>query len=174
MGINELVVDSELFSKISSDDNKYEDIHQLIVYKIKNNDFDKNDLGECTSFVDILKAIKNEKCVFAYNDETQKKCIEIVGKCPKDIKEMFIDILRKEPCCKKIEDYFDTTEKELFKDSLLESKIPFINVAYHLSNKLIISTKEEIETKYENCFTELCEVRVVCKSACEVKEEIYR
>lgn len=173
MEINEFVVDSELFSKINSEGNNCETILQLIHSKIKNGDFSVNDMNECICFVDILKAIINKKCVFAYNDEIKTQCIETVKKCPDDIKIMFMNILGNSSHCKKIDSNFDYRKKSLFIGTPLESKIQFINVAYHLNNKLIISTKEEIDTKYKDSFYNLCLVEVACKNVCEVKEEIY-
>lgn len=174
MKISKFVFDPDLFKKMSSEYLPFSDTKTYADYKHGIGEFDGYDVLECDYFYDILTAVDKKVCMLALNEEITSSYIPIVKNCPHDIKIKFWHILSEEKCCEFIEDKWCTQNEKLFLGTSLESKIPYLTVAHFLhDNKLIVSTKKSIETVYLNHFEDLCKIKVICKDAHDVKDEIF-
>ena len=174
MKISKFVFDSDLFEKMSSENLYFSDTKTYADYKREIGEFDGYDVLECGYFYDILTAVDGKVCMLALNEEITSNYIPIVKNCPEDIKIKFWHILSEERCYENVEDKWGNQNEKLFIGTPLESKIPYLIVAHFLhDNKMIVSTKKSTETVYLNNFEKLCEIKVICKDAHYVKDEIY-
>lgn len=171
MTIPELVIDAELFQKLSSDDH-YADLRALMKSKNDSREFNSEDVEECLCFEGLLKAILKKKCIIGVNDDIMKEYGKILKKCPSDIKVRFNSIYSNAEILKYIEKDLEYTEKEHFTNTPLALKIHYIVVAHFLTHKTIVSTNDDVNSNYCKCHEKLCCIFVNYKDICSAKYEI--
>jgi len=169
--IPELVIDAELFQKLSSDDH-YTDLRALIESKNDSGEFNSKDVEECLCFEDLLKAILKKKCKIGVNDDIMKEYGKILKKCPDDIKVRFMNIYSNAEVLINIKEDLEYKDKKHFFSTPLSLKIHYIVVAHFLTHKTIVSTNDDVNSNYSECHEKLCCIFVNYKDICSAKNEI--
>lgn len=173
MTISEFVVDSELFLKISSSDSGYQSLMELLRDRVSNRQFNQDEVMECKYFYELLKSIKQHKCKLVYNDKIKKEYNHVIQKCPIDIKIAIARVLSERACY--IEHERKLNHKCRFKlsNTPLKNKIHYIDAA-HLceNNKLIVSTKDFIDSNYRECQFDLIDVGITCENVFYVIDHV--
>ena len=159
MTVPELVIDAELFRKISSDA-QYTDLRAMIKSKNNSGEFNSVDIEECLCFEDLLKAILKKKCKIGLSKSLMKEYGKILKEWPEDMKIKFGNIHSNSEISRYIEQGLDYRTRERFTDTLLAHKIHYIAVACSLTHKTIVSTKDDVNSNYNECCDELCRIFV--------------
>lgn len=171
MTVPELVIDAELFRKLSSD-NPNTNLRALLESKNEAREFDSKDIEECICFEGLLKAIHKKKCMIGVNDAIMKEYAKALKKCPEDIRIRFTNIYSNAKNLNYIQKDLDYRFKERFTNTPLALKIHYIFVAHSLTNKIIVSTNDDVHSNYCECQEELCSLFVNYKDICSAKNDI--
>ncbi len=168
----ECVIDSNLFQKISSDV-EYRNIDELLKFKLESKQISYDDINDFKCFKDLLNEVKINRLTLGTNNKIKKEYIEFAKKCPKnDIYEIFRNIISRQGCFSDIPNNLDDNKAKIFSNTLIESKLDYITVAFFLNPKIIVSTHSEIEQKYEKCSSELLLLGIDSICPCTAKERL--
>lgn len=131
--ILKLVIDSELFKLYSQD--------------IHNNLFVNDD--EKISFLELLRIIVNGNAIICLNDEILEEYLLYIKTAPDDIKYICYRIFSDARCTMKIASTMNSKMRQYFSDTSLKTKTKYLDVAYFLEKKIILSTREDKKRIYE-------------------------
>lgn len=173
MTISEFVVDSELLLKVSSSNNKYRSLMELLQVMRSNRQFDQDDIKECKYFYQLLRSIQEHKCKIVYNDKIKIEYNQILEKCPDDLIIILGRIFSEKACYIEYERKLNHKHRFKLSTTPLKYKINYIDAA-HLceKNKLIVSTTEYIDGRYRRCQCDLNNVGVVCENVFYVIDQV--
>lgn len=166
----ECVVDAELFKKYCLDGCNSITAATKCLLDCGADDFV---IRECNCLMEFLGAITKERCIMCYNEQIRKEYINHVDNMPDDLVSLLEYILSNTPLTKKIErGCFNFDDFEKLKSTELGCKEKYLDVAKCLTNKRIVSTKEEIESTYNPNRKILLSHDISAKNVCEQWNEI--
>ena len=155
--MEECVMDAELFEKFSSDDfstanrdHKYKNIWEL--FENEPGRFSHRDSAEFKCLLHFLNDIViRSKYAVCVDPDIKGEYKKFVKKLPPELRGPFYDLMQRSDLFKEVEGKLDIREKGKFKNTPLEKEMIHINVANSLSNRLIISTYDDIDNNYAQC-----------------------
>lgn len=172
----ECVIDAELFKKYSTD-NKHGSFIETIKYLLDKG-HDDSTIREANCLFDFLRAIANGKGIIYYNEEIINEYLQYFDKLPLDLIDLIQLILSNEKCSRKITGSFRSQDFEYFENTALKDKLVYLDVAYSLKEKKIVSTIEDIKNTYRPNARALMKYTIFAENICkhwtgeEIEEEI--
>lgn len=161
------VVDVELLKKYSTDNssNSIEDI----VLNLNKESYDSS-FNEAVCFLNLLNYIAREEAVICCNNEILREYLQYINKMPREINLLLFEILSNDKCSKTIEAFSKDIYFE-FKNTSLESKLIYLDVANSLEGVTILSTKEALKNIYSFNNERLMKRRIVVKDVCNFLQD---
>jgi hypothetical protein len=147
------VLDASIFRKYSVvEPNKDLSKHCSIdrVYeKLDNGKKDLNTAREILCLLELLKIIANEKAKICMSNKINNEYIELLDEIPKDVYEYLCAIMSNEMCIDYLEGgLFKVNDFNEIKNTDLEKKGIYLDIATALPNRIIVSTKEDKDFIY--------------------------
>lgn len=166
----ECVADAELFKKYCLDGcNSIKDA-TICLLDCGADDFV---IHECHCLVEFLEAITRGRCIMCYDEQIKNEYISYINNMPEDLVNLLFYIFSNVDLTKKIKmGGFKLGDSEKLKSTELEYKENYLDVAKCLLNKIIVSTKEEIERTYNPNRMILLSHNISVKNVCEQWTEI--
>lgn len=161
----ECVFDAELLKKYSSDNKCASYLH--VAQNLLNAGHDKFIIRECNCLFEFFTTVTTKnKCVICYNEKINTEYSNLIDKLPDDLMLMFSNILSNK-CAENRDGSFIFEDFEELNSTQLEHKTMYLDVAKSLINRIIISTKEDVDTIYNPNISILTKHAISCKSVCE-------
>ncbi|WP_440944822.1 hypothetical protein ACSAZL_11680 [Methanosarcina sp. T3] len=133
--------------------------------------------NEIHSLFEILEAVIRKEIVICRNRNIADEYQHFIRRFPDEILEYFTKIVSEAACLKEIEEGgFDEDDFDEIKNTMLESKKIYLDVAKSLDNKIIVSTVEDKRCIYLDTLNKEITIKhgIACKCTWELWEEIKR
>jgi len=132
-------------------------------------------IRECNCLREFLDAITMEKCIMCYDEKIKNEYISYIDDMPDELVNLLGYILSNTALTRKIErGGFKLKDFEKLKSTELGRKEKYLDVAKCLRNRIIVSTKEEIESTYKPNHRILLSHDIFAKCVCEQWDEIKK
>jgi hypothetical protein len=168
----ECVADAELFKKYCLDGcNSITDTTKRLL------DCGADDfvILECSCLIEFLDAITMGRCIMCYDEQIRNEYIVYIDNMPEELVNLLEYILSNTALTRKINrGGFKLGDSEKLKSTELRYKEKYLDVAKCLMNKIIVSTKEAVESTYNPNRVILLSHDISAKNVCEQWTEIKK
>lgn len=166
------VLDAALFEKYSMEESV--SIDKVFQNLINQGKCDWDTSREINSLFELLEAVRNEKAIICRNQKIIDKYSNYLDKIPNEIKDCICAILSDDKCSRIIDGAFKEEDFNDIRDTSLQDKEIYLDLAKALHDRVIVSTQEDKINIYTSNFNNkiLFKHQILCKCTWEHWEEI--